>query len=114
MFFINDLLGFLESKHDYLNVTGTNHYVKNLRYQMIVGNYVAHIGNCLIGAGISKKPPLHYLYYPKDFVSDFLILQIHYVYSTGKVLGLENQYHSAQMSFFTTQFCNHLNLFAVN
>ena len=58
---MNGFLGFIEGKHDYLRVIDKNHNLKNVRYQVIGGNYVATIENWLVDAGILNKAIPKYL-----------------------------------------------------
>ena len=101
---MNGVMGFLEGKHEYLCVTDTNHNAKNARYQVIGGNYVATIGNCLIDAIMLNKALSQYLYHPKDSASDFLVLQINSKHSSGIVLNLEDKDPSTHMIIIAIQF----------
>ena len=111
---MNGIMGFLEGKHEYLCVTDTNHNANNAQYQVIGGNYVAPIGNCLIDSIILNKALSQYLYHPNDFASDFLVLQIHSKHSDGNVLNLEDKKPSTHMRIIAIQFFNHVHLFIFN
>ena len=64
-FVINRLMVFLELKHNNICITDTNKNFNNWWYQLIGGNYVVTIGNCLLYSGMLKKSLPQYLYHPK-------------------------------------------------
>jgi len=114
-FVLDNLLLFLQGEQDHLSITDPNHNVKNARYQSeIGGNAVKTIGTELIDTGMLKKVLPLKLYRVKDFASDLLVLQLNSAESASKVLDLDNQDSTTQMTLALTLFFMRVHLFAVN